>query len=189
MRELRSGWEAAVADRLRALTLWPEWAWAIVNLDKRIENRDWMIPVGEWFALHAGKSVGGRPGLSAEREGVKDVCVMSRSTGWTPSFTGEMGQSWSITFRRRTESVVMHDPRCGMDGGNPIRTSAIVGLFRVTNHHRLYDMRPWQASGFVGNAFDFHPLREPVPCKGAQGLWTVPADVAETCRTLGGDRV
>ena len=41
---------------LRALTLWPEWAWAIHHLDKRVENRGWPIPAGEWFALHAGKS-------------------------------------------------------------------------------------------------------------------------------------
>lgn len=170
---------------LRALTLWPEWAWAVVNLDKRIENRDWKIPVGEWFALHAGRSFGGRPGRVAESEGVRDVRMMARSAGWTSAITGEICQSWSITFRRRNESVVMHDPRCEVYGGNPVQTSAIVGLFRVTAHHGRYAMKPWQASGFVGNAFDFRPLHEPVPCKGAQGLWRVPADVAEKCRVVG----
>lgn len=48
--------------RRRALTLWPEWVYAIVHLGKRIENRGWPPPeslIGQPFALHAGKSIGG----------------------------------------------------------------------------------------------------------------------------------
>lgn len=168
----------------RALTLWPEWAWAIHNLDKRIENRDWAIPTGEWFALHAGKAVGGRQGAPAEMEGIEGLGYMAERAGWSLSFTGAVGKSWSIVFRRDNESTVAHDPRCEMERANPIRTSAIVGLFRVTRNDQpgRGDLEGWRVPDAVGNVLDYRPLTSPVPCKGAQGLWTVPPDVAALVR-------
>lgn len=35
--------EAAISP-LRALTLWPEWAYAVCHLGKNIENRQWVPP-------------------------------------------------------------------------------------------------------------------------------------------------
>ena len=69
-----------------ALTLWPEWVWAIDNLDKAVENRGWPLPdkmIGTRIALHAGASIGGRKGRVAEREGIEAVATMAHLAGWT----------------------------------------------------------------------------------------------------------
>ena len=48
---------------LLALTLWPEWAYAITHLGKDVENRDWeRLPTwltGRYLAIHAGAHIGG----------------------------------------------------------------------------------------------------------------------------------
>ena len=44
---------------MRAITLKQPWLFTITDLDKWVENRTWKIPddlLGEWVALHAGKS-------------------------------------------------------------------------------------------------------------------------------------
>lgn len=163
---------------LRALTLWPEWVWGIHYLDKRNENRGWPIPLGEWFALHAGKSIGGRPGFTAEWEGAVSLVEMARWAGWSSRLTfGGLGR-WGADFWRGSEpAITLHDP--GHVGAkHPIIRSAITGLIRVTEHLPPGTRGPWKAPASIGNVFDYRPLREPIPWKGAQGLWTVPEDVA-----------
>lgn len=60
---------------------------------------------------------------------------------------------------------------------SPIQTSTIPGLFRVTAH-MWSSADPWHVPGQIGNRFEYHPLPTPIPCRGAQGFWTVPEDVA-----------
>jgi hypothetical protein len=161
-----------------ALTLWPEWAWAIHNLDKRVENRGWKIPLGRWFALHAGGHIGGRPGGAAEEAGMYDLIRMAAWAGWGPGLFGVTAGSWSLQFRHQGGvGTTAHDPRCKMASANPVRTSAILGVFRVTEHQPPEASGPWKARGQIGNVFEYVPLATPVPCKGAQGLWTIPPDV------------
>lgn len=161
---------------LRALTLWPEWAWAIHHLDKRVENRGWPIPLGEWFALHAGKSIGGRPGAAFVEDGLLAVQDMAHRAGWSlggPLASTVFTKAGRKVHMRGTETACAAcDPPC-----SPMRGWAILGVFRVTAHLRS-SADPWHVPGEIGNRFDYRPLREPVPCKGAQGLWTVPEDVA-----------
>ena len=57
---------------MQAITLWPEWSWAILNLGKDVENRCWPLPpklIGVALALHAGRNVGGQPGARAYERG------------------------------------------------------------------------------------------------------------------------
>ncbi len=61
---------------MRALTLTPEWAWAVCRLGKRVENRTWAPPasaIGTTIALHAGSK---RPDWPA-------VELMARLSGWS----------------------------------------------------------------------------------------------------------
>ena len=47
---------------MMALTLWPEWGWAIRDLGKDVENRGWSPPksmIGERIAIHGGSRIGG----------------------------------------------------------------------------------------------------------------------------------
>lgn len=158
---------------IRALTLWPEWVWAIHHLDKRVENRGWAIPKGEWFALHAGKSIGGTGRIyrgnlrcnEAMAEAAHGVAEMAERAGWASD--GTIRRSTFIRGAQSTEWDI-----------GTITVSAIVGLFRV-HDHITGDHGGWHAPSQIGSVFDYVPLVEPVACKGAQGLWTVPADVVE----------
>lgn len=131
-----------------ALTLWPEWAWAICHAGKRVENRAWhpgkRLPVGSRLAIHAGKHIGGRPGQTARDEGLDalfDMGFGSLSFGWEPE--------------------VVACPR-----------SAIVAVATVEGFDQeqrtQWDVPGcwhWRLSGVL-------VLAEPVACRGAQGLWT-----------------
>lgn len=139
---------------IRALTLWPEWVWAIHHLGKRVENRTWGLPVNEWFALHAGKHIGGRPGRVAKSEGMRAL--------------------WSMAVRAGTNPVV-----CVAD--IEAESSCIRGLFRVIRNEAPGhgDLTGWRVPEQVGNVFEYRPLTTPIPCSGAQGLWTVGDEVAK----------
>lgn len=151
---------------LSALTLWPEWVWAIHKLDKRVENRTWKIPSGRWFALHAGAHVGGRKGSVAEAEGWEGVRAMATRAGWVAP-----APLWRVHALAKHGRIIQRDPKAPL-------TSMIHGLFRVRGYV-TGDNGSWHVPGQVGNVLDYVPLAEPIPCKGAQGLWTVPADVVE----------
>lgn len=141
-------------QQVKALTLWRPWAAAIVHGKKRVENRGWTPPcsmLGQDIALHAGKTL--------DDDDVNDDIVASGV------------------------------PRDLLPG--PIGIVAVVRLvgFVDTRHDRLVfagvSIDAARAAidsewfgGDVGWVFDrVRPLAEPVPCRGAQGLWDLPPDV------------
>lgn len=150
--------------KLRALTLHPEWAWAICHLDKRVENRPERVArmvlnvVGDgWLAIHAGKHYAGRPGIRSGREGVGAVVKVAHAAGW-PAKGDSLPPTTRVSF-------------------DPVPKSAIVALTRVS---RGDPDSPWSVPGQAQIGLrDLFVLPEPVPCGGKQGLWTVSDDVAE----------
>jgi hypothetical protein len=151
---------------LRALTLWPEWAWAVHFLDKDLENRTWEIPDGEWFGLHAGMNVGGRKGVPATVEGWEAVRFMAGRAGWTPA-----EGTYRLHDYRKGDRSVSRDPMKPLE-------SHLHGLMRVKDYVTR-GSRSWYVPGQIGNVFEYRPLVEPVPCSGKQGLWRVPSAVVE----------
>lgn len=145
---------------MKALTLWPEWAYAICHLGKRVENRGWTptgasLPGGR-LLIHAGKHVGGRPGAHARYEGQLAVAEM-----WEREHPGEK----------------LSGGRFRAIGECP--TSAIVAAVRVVDADSE-QRTGWDVPGqWHWRLADVVVLPEPVPCRGAQGLWTVPEDVHE----------
>lgn len=142
---------------LRALTLWPEWAYAIAHLGKRAENRGWTPPasiIGQRIAVHAGAHIGGRQGRVATAEAVDAVLCMAARAG-------------RDAFGR---ALVPEIETCA--------TSAIVCTAVVTGWD-CDDRTGWDVPGQCHwRLADVQVLPEPVPCRGAQGLWRVPADIA-----------
>lgn len=151
-----------------ALTIWPEWVWAIRRLGKPSENRDWKMPeavVGQWIALHAGKHVGGRPGDVARVEGLAAVLR-----------TAELCGVWPPGSRQRL-----------MDVSWPENLGAITDVVRLSGYDQLQKSL-WDVAGCYHWRWDRRiSLPEPVPCRGLQRLWKVPPDVeAEILRQVGG---
>ena len=141
---------------LRALTILQPWAWYISHGPKRIENRTWAPPAslrGQYLAIHAGKRLD-RECAAGALEFVRDLPASERA-------------------------------KIGADCPHPVsvRTmpyGAIVGVARVTGWVRESES-PWFV-GPVGWVLDDVVAIDPVPCRGAQGLWTVPDDVLAIVR-------
>lgn len=139
--------------RIRGLTLWRPWPWAFTHADKRVENRPWPAPrwiVGGYVALHAGKTFD----KDAARD-MHDHCYTAAADN------------------------VPTDPAAHPD-------SVIVAVARVTGCHvhigappKGTEPIPWAFGPYVWELPDVVTLGEPVPCRGAQGLWKLPPDVLE----------
>jgi len=70
---------------MKALTLWPEWAWAVSRLGKNVENRPRRTKMepGTVFAIHAGASWGGSDtGYKRLDEVFAPVDETARRAGW-----------------------------------------------------------------------------------------------------------
>lgn len=150
-----SGHLAAVEPgAMRALTLWRPWPWVILQAPeparKAVENRPRKYPKalhGELFAIHAGKHYDG--------DSVGFILrVFNELTGDAPpdSFLADS------------------------------QVEGIVGVARLAGIaiDRLKlpaDQQPWFTGPYGWLLSDVRPLKTPIPIRGAQGFWRVPAPV------------
>ncbi len=171
---------------MNAITLWPEWTWAINlpgPLSKRVENRGfaiWPRLLNEWVAVHAGKHIGGKPGRGYTYGGLLGVRDMARLAGWESGVNGDP-PTWALACRNGLDYGWTCSPDyTGKRPHNPmtpIVTSAIVGAFRVTRVLRPGEtsdedgIRGWKVPDAFGWVFDWRPC-PPIPCGGKQGIWT-----------------
>jgi len=175
---------------MKALTIWPEWIWAILHLGKRVENRSWEPPqavVGQRIALHAGAHVGGRPGRAATDNGLRSVGGMAVRAGWSwmlgeeldyVSFCpvcGSLGDPVDMWLREEDDRELSASCRRLVRG-------AFVGtaiLARATTG----DQTPWAVPGMVHwHLEDLKVLPEAIPAIGKQRLWNVPEEIEEAMR-------
>ena len=141
---------------MKALTLWRPWNAGIMYCGKPVENRGWRPPhslVGHDIALHNGKTI-------------DDVTVdeLIERYGLTseqcPGPLGIVGVARLVGY--------VDD---GTESGRRVRYGV-----DEARANEVVACRWW--CGPVGWVLDnVRPLATPVPCRGAQGLWTLPADV------------
>jgi hypothetical protein len=135
---------------VKALTLQAPWGWAITAAGKNIENRTWSpkIPTGVLIAIHAGKTWDkGAANHQALRAAMR--AVLDDAEPWH-----QQGIVGVATFGGAHFAGAACTTACttwGMQSGGD----------RPTWH--------WTVAG--------RPLAEPIPCRGALGLWTLPGDV------------
>ena len=142
---------------MKALTIWQPYAGLIVAGVKPVENRTWAPPCkpGTRIAIHAGSK---RDVESWEH--CIDMRAELEATGqWTRGET-----PWPINFKGAPYSAII----------------GVATLDEVRREPRGDD--PWWV-GPVGWYFRDPVAIQPVPCKGAQGLWSLPAD-ADAAVTL-----
>ena len=151
---------------MRALTIWQPYASAIAFGDKRVENRTQPLAYRGLLAIHAGLAV---------EWGASDKAWIA--AGLTPYKAGSERAAWTASLALGAVVAVAEMTGCHRDGncylhGHP---SGICSPWAVHFqwHYQLAEVRP---------------LAEPVPCKGARGLWTLPEEVESAVRAqLGGD--
>lgn len=153
---------------MKAVTLWPEWAWAILHLDKRHENRGWQPPEslhGERLALHAGKTIGG--GEEKPAEAFEAVVGMAERAGWDVTRAGD-----GYRFEKDDRVVTLGSL-------SEIVTGSIVGTVVLSGAPVPGVRVPWGVPGqWAWPLRDVSALRHPIPHRGALGLWQVPDAVA-----------
>lgn len=146
---------------LRALTLWRPWSWAVCHAGKRIENRPWAPPrsiVGQYLALHAGKMYDKACVVLMREMGLADPPLPERCPQGIVAVCKVM-RSYSACTETEEQLEHLRD----------VVTAAHPG------------QRQWIFGPYCWVLEEVTPI-EPVPCKGAQGLWSVPEDVLETVR-------
>jgi hypothetical protein len=168
---------------VKALSLTQPWAWVILNLGKRIENRTaWKgCAFRGPILLHAAKGMGTHAeidltvecilertsGREAERllnEAVQPRPSSTRFFGWAPRPTlPRMG----IVGRARIDGV--------------IRNEADFAAY-ASNVSNAEEQRRWWFGGFALVLADVEPVPF-VPWKGALGLFDVPDDYAVSSAT------
>jgi len=134
---------------MKALTLKHPWPFAICFLGKRIENRTW-APPRDLLGQRIAIHGGKMPTSQPQRNWCRDVIAGYRSRG---VFAGEFctAQIMSCTGIVAT-AVISHTVRTSDD--------------------------PWfDGTGYGWVLTDVLVLPNPIPCKGAQRLWNVPADI------------
>ncbi|MGB6179982.1 MAG: ASCH domain-containing protein [Rhodococcus sp. (in: high G+C Gram-positive bacteria)] len=153
---------------MKALTVQQPWAWAILHGGKTIENRTQNWNYRGPLAIHAGKRWSDRGGDSPL---VRDA------------------------YERSPEALAAMRTGAMLGGKMPTSMTpagVIIGTVDLVDvHPDAGCCRPWGESAYVEHGGrerrrithlvleNPRPLAEPIPCKGALGLWTPPAEVPD----------
>jgi hypothetical protein len=171
---------------VKALTVQQPWAWAIIHGGKDVENRTQAWSYRGPLAIHAGarwSDRGGRSGLVWD--------ALAERFGWP---TGPVN--------------ARDDRRPGFDAIRPL--GAVIGVVDLVDVHVAepeFEARPglyaaaccespWAEQSYAEHGgktrrdivhlelANPRPLPEPIPCRGALGLWTPPAEVADQLQAV-----
>lgn len=179
---------------MKALTIWPEWCWAMRCLGKNVENRTWSPPLnrGTTIAIHAGAHLGGK---------ARGPAAITEVFG--PVQESAEGARWKVWCEPAENKIrAYHLDRSGSEevGIFSIPRGAVVGMATYSGLLQGGDgLVPWWDGPphYGWMLSDFVWLARPVPCRGSQGLWDVPEEIerdvyaqvsrARSCPFCGGD--
>lgn len=146
---------------MRALTVHPEWAWAIAHAGKWVENRTWFPPdalIGERIAIHGGARI----------RDLDRAIETARETGLSAHQVGDAG---AVVIDGRTTLVWR---------------SAIVATAVLHSVSAEVLGTPWQVPGHLAWILtEVQTLPKPVSCTGRLGLWRLPEDIAARIAQVG----
>jgi hypothetical protein len=160
---------------MKALTVMQPWAWAIFH-GKAIENRTQLWTYRGPLAIHAGARWSERGGSSSL---VRDAFCRANS-----EYNGGSLPEWLFTVAAS----------CCVPG---VHMGAILGVVDLVDvHPESGCCAPWGESSYVEHGGrerrqiahlvleNARLLPKPIPCRGALGLWTPPADIAEKLKAV-----
>ncbi len=164
---------------MKALTLHPEWAWAITALGKDVENRLKKPPKtlkeGDLLAIHSGVSFGGRQKYIKNEHIFEPVEEKARRTGWRIGHNpAENGLLVYNVNRPDTLRIGVHQ----IPKGSFVAVAEFYGFLNPLEVPcNSQENWPWWDSLYFGwQLRNVVTLEVPVPCRGQQGIWNVPED-------------
>jgi hypothetical protein len=145
---------------MRALTLKVVWAFAVCHLGRRVENRSWRPPrdlIGRRILIHAG---------AVPKSGWELAEEVDRLKALIKAHAGEEYHQLKMRF---FDAI----------GGFTVRDALMTGVVAVATVDSCVreSADPWFSGPFGWVLRDLIVLPEPIPCRGALGLWTPPAEV------------
>lgn len=158
---------------LPCLTLWPEWAYAIVHLEKPVENRGWPPPKimeGKWMGIHAGKKIGGSE--MSERDGMECMLLTADHAGvrFSQSHPSDIRDLRTLSHLEQAELVFRTTKAVRLQSSHLVAVVRLGSAKPPEVSDRV--MRGWRRLSQWGWEFsEMAPLTAPIPCKGALGLW------------------
>lgn len=150
---------------MRGLTLTQPWATLVAIGAKHIETRSWGTSYYGPIAIHAAKTFPGH---------AKELCLIE-------PYRGCLLADKRVFVGRRMGGVIEHN----LPLGAIVAVATLVGCMRIgepaqlrflTDQERVFgDFRIGRYAWILEQV---RPLSEPIPCRGALGLWDVPRDIA-----------
>lgn len=139
---------------MKALSLTQPWATLVAIGAKRIETRSWSTDYRGEIAIHAAK---GFP------RDCREVCWRDPFREWL--YDRDLPLGAIVAVARLTDVTA---------------TASTAMLMTLTPRERAFG--DYAAGRYGWLLADVRALRTPIPCKGALGIWTVPADVEAAVR-------
>lgn len=152
---------------LEALTIYPEWVYAILHLGKDVELRTWRYGrqrIGARIVLHAGAYAGGSGPKAQGRANIRHFLRRVREVTGQPPPSG-----WSTTV-----SVLAGRPAAVATLGEPTLSSP----------------SPWASPDgdvWAWPLLDVRPLPDDLPViRGDRGIWSLPLGLSAQIRAMSG---
>jgi len=164
---------------MQAVTIRPEWGFAIAALGCRVVSKDYkpeaLLGSGTRIALHAGKHVGGKPGRPAALRGMSalaSAAALYRLNG-IALIPSESEEAVFMAVRK------INQPNGVLLGTEDFPRNEVFGVAELDTPRGLHEFT-WAIPGMEHwRIRNLHILDQPVQCSGHGGIWTLPADVAE----------
>ena len=152
---------------MRALTLTQPWAGLVASGIKRVENRPRRMikadDFGKRFAIHASREID-----DAVYDRIKaSAPELFTAAGYARSRWYDLSRITSAVIAVATLDRVMDPRACGIEPDSPEAAAPLPE-----------DQRRWFFGPFGYVLRDVIALEMPVPCRGWQGFWTLPDDIA-----------
>lgn len=172
---------------MRAVTVWPEFVWAIQHLGKDVENRTWFPPLnpGEELAIHAGKSPGGTGQMAGALASLEVLVHHAQLAGWESMARVSSGMERGdveVLFSRLVPGEL--EPERQTLRLSTMPRGAVVAVCTLGS---ILDTRaalsPWankQQNQWPLEQVQVLPV--PVPCRGYQRIWYLPPGVEQAVR-------
>lgn len=159
--------------KLRGITLTHPWSYAVARWSKDVENRSWRPEsrggqIGMYLAIHGGAVPG--PSSGKREEMRLDLAAALQMAGRVP----EVGVRGLLALEKGQR----------VEGEERYILPGIVAVARLAGVTQG-STSPWAARGqYHWQLADVVTLPEPVPHRGAQGLWALDEDKLQTVRGL-----
>ena len=157
---------------MKAITLTQPWATLVAIGAKKIETRSWATAYRGLLAIHAAKGlgpVGGKAGLYEIRtqEPFRAVLEAAGYYQFDDLPQGAIVATCHLSAIHRIPATPRHFPWCVADD-HPLASSPVIIPPQHDNERAFGDYTPGRYAWLLT---DVRMLPEPVPAKGALGLW------------------